>query len=70
MPLEQAAQAAVLDTPDTRCWATLPSKVAIQRLRVKAGRHQVRLQARGVTKTQTVDVAPGGWAFVDMTTLR
>jgi hypothetical protein len=68
--LATTATLAVLDTPDTRCWSTLPSKVAIQRLRVPAGRHQVRLQARGVTKTQTVDVAPGGWAFVDMTTLR
>ena len=68
--LATTATLAVLDTPDTRCWATLPSRIAIARLRVPAGRHEVRLHARGVTKVTTVDVRPGGWAFVNHMALR
>ena len=68
--LATTATLTVLDTPDTRCWATLPSRIAIARMRVPAGRHVIRLHARGVTKTQTVDVRRGGWAFVNLMALR
>jgi uncharacterized protein len=68
--LATTATLAVFDTPDTRCWATLPSRIAVARVRVPAGQHEVRLSARGVTKTARVNVARGGWAFVNMTSLR
>jgi hypothetical protein len=68
--LATTATLAVLDTPDTRCWSTLPSRIAVARIRVPAGRHRIRLHARGVTKVQTVDVRPGGWAFVNHMALR
>ena len=50
----------VLDTPDTRCWSTLPARIAIARLRVQAGTHEVALSARGEVKRFSVDVAKGG----------
>ena len=68
--LATTATLSVADTPDTRGWSTLPARVAIARLRVPPGRHQIRLAARGVSKSYQVDVAPGGWAFVAMTALR
>jgi hypothetical protein len=52
------------DTPDTRSWSTLPARIAIGRVRVKAGTHFVDLVARGVRKRQKVELAPGGWAVV------
>ncbi|EYF00764.1 hypothetical protein [Chondromyces apiculatus] len=58
------------DTPDTRAWTTLPARIAISRLRVPAGRHEIVLSARGVQKRTRVDLAPGGWAFVPMMALR
>ncbi len=36
-----------LDTPDTRAWATLPARIALARLRVPAGEHEITLGARG-----------------------
>ncbi|MDD9945839.1 MAG: hypothetical protein OXU20_32645 [Myxococcales bacterium] len=58
------------DTPDTRSWATLPARIAIARVRVPAGEHKVGLMARGASKTETVNVQPGGWAAVVLTSLR
>ncbi|MBX3128095.1 MAG: hypothetical protein KF718_15330 [Polyangiaceae bacterium] len=57
------------DTPDTRCWATLPARIAFGRVRVAPGAHTIELQARGVTKRQTVRVTPGGFAVVALTVL-
>src|SRR6185503_833432 len=68
--LATTATLTVLDTPDTRCWSTLPSRIAIARLRVPAGAHVIRLSARGETKTYRVNLAKGGWGFVGMTALR
>jgi hypothetical protein len=59
-----------LDTPDTRSWETLPARVAVARVRVPAGHHQVRLDARGVIRTAAVDVDKGGWAVVSLMGLR
>jgi hypothetical protein len=57
------------DTPDTRSWSTLPARIAIGRVRVKAGTHYVDLVARGVRKRQKVTLQPGGWATVAHTVL-
>jgi uncharacterized protein len=59
-----------LDTPDTRSWETLPARVAIARVRVPAGRHAIRLEARGVRRDVTVDVDKGGWKAVSLMALR
>jgi hypothetical protein len=60
----------VLDTPDTRSWETLPARVAIARVRVPAGKHAVRLSARGSDRSVDVDVDKGGWAVVSLMSLR
>lgn len=59
-----------LDTPDTRSWETLPARVAIGRARVAPGRHTVAAAARGVTRTQLIEVTRGGWAAVSLQALR
>jgi hypothetical protein len=59
-----------LDTPDTRSWETLPSRVAIARVKVKAGTHAVKVDARGVIRTQNIEVPKGGWALVSLMALR
>lgn len=58
------------DTPDTRSWATLPAQIALGRIRVKPGKHQVELHARGEVLRTTVNVEPGGFAAVGLTVLR
>jgi hypothetical protein len=57
------------DTPDTRSWATLPARIAFGRVRVHPGRHEIALTAASGRKHQTVTVAPGGWAVVNLTAL-
>jgi hypothetical protein len=64
------ATLAALDTPDTRSWETLPARVAIARVRVPAGRHAVRIDARGYVRTAEVEVERGGWALVSAMGLR
>jgi uncharacterized protein len=64
------ATLAALDTPDTRSWETLPARVAIARVRVPAGKHAVRLEARGTVRTVDLDVEKGGWAVVSLMALR
>jgi uncharacterized protein len=59
-----------LDTPDTRSWETLPARVAIGRVRIAPGKHTVIATARGVTRTQAIDVKQGGWAAVSLQALR
>ncbi len=68
--LAATATLAFLDTPDTRSWVTLPSNVAIARLRVKPGSHKVLIRARGWEKRYDIKTAAGGWGFVTMTSLR
>lgn len=57
------------DTPDTRCWATLPARIAFGRVRVKPGRHVVILGARSLRKRQEIIVKPGGFQVVSFTAL-
>lgn len=64
----QAALSAA-DTPDTRCWATLPARVAFARARVPAGRHKLRVAAQGASREVDVDVPAGGWVVVNLTEL-
>lgn len=59
-----------LDTPDTRSWETLPARVGVARIRVPAGRHTIRLEARGVSRTQIIDIPKGGWKVVSLMALR
>ena len=70
--LSLGAQATLtaLDTPDTRSWETLPARVAVARMRVKAGPHPFRLDARGVLRESVVDVPKHGWAVVSLMALR
>jgi hypothetical protein len=64
----QATMTAV-DTPDTRSWSTLPARIAVARMRVPPGRHEVRVRVRGVEKRQQLDVPARGWAVVPLTVL-
>ncbi|MDP9150008.1 MAG: hypothetical protein M3O36_08730 [Myxococcota bacterium] len=59
-----------LDTPDTRSWETLPARIAIARVRVPAGKHAVRIEARGVSRNVEVDLVSGGWAVTSLMALR
>jgi tetratricopeptide (TPR) repeat protein len=68
--LATSATMAAADTPDTRSWATLPARVAIARLRLRPGRRRVRVYARGRTRSYDVDLKPGGWSFIVMSSLR
>lgn len=68
--LATSATLTAADTPDTRSWSTLPSNVAITRLRLQPGQHTVQLRVRGVMKEYRVDTRPGDWQAVVMTALR
>jgi len=70
LSLGTQATLTALDTPDTRSWETLPARVAIARVRVPAGKHTVRVDARGVIRTADVEVQTGGWAVVSLMALR
>jgi hypothetical protein len=70
LSLGTQATLTVLDTPDTRSWETLPARVAIARVRVPAGKHTIRIDARGVIRTAQVDVDKGGWSVVSLMGLR
>jgi hypothetical protein len=70
LSLGTQATLTAVDTPDTRSWSTLPARIAIGRVRLPAGKHYIDLQARGVRRRRTVDIAPGGWAVLNMTVLR
>ncbi|AKU92942.1 hypothetical protein [Vulgatibacter incomptus] len=63
-----------LDKPDTRSWSTLPARVQLTRIAVEPGTHEVELEVRGmgvpVRVYRTVEVAQGGLAVIDLTTLR
>lgn len=67
--LATTATMAAFDTPDTRCWSTLPARIAIARLRVPAGKHQIQLGARGQSKQIEVTLDRGGWALVPLMVL-
>ena len=58
------------DVPDTRSWGTLPARIAIARLVLEPGKHEVQVSVSGSVRKQTVELAPGGWAVVGVTNLR
>jgi hypothetical protein len=70
LSLGTQATLTAVDTPDTRSWSTLPARIAIGRVRLPAGKHYVDLEVRGVRRRRTVNLAPGGWAVLNMTVLR
>lgn len=59
-----------LDTPDTRSWETLPARIAVARMRLPPGRHQVVIDARGWSRTQDVVIEKNGWQVVSLMALR
>jgi uncharacterized protein len=59
-----------LDRPDTRSWETLPARVAVARLRLPKGRHDLSLQARGATRTTALQIRAGGCQVVSLFALR
>ncbi len=70
LSLATQATLTAADTPDTRSWATLPGRIALSRVRVKPGKHQVELSARGEVLRKTVEIRPGGYAAISLTVLR
>lgn len=64
----QAALAAG-DKPDTRSWATLPARIAVARLRLPPGSHQIDVNVGGRVYTSQITVADGQWAVIDVTDL-
>jgi hypothetical protein len=65
----QAALVAA-DTPDTRSWETLPARVAIGRVRLPAGTHQVFVAANGKQLKKPVTLDAKGFATTTLTVLR
>jgi hypothetical protein len=63
-----------LDRPDTRSWTTLPARIYVARATVPAGKHEIVVTVRGPggweRRRAQVNVAAGGFAVVDVTTLR
>ena len=64
------AALAAADTPDTRSWETLPARIAVARIAVPPGAHQVTLAARGRARTKRVVVREKGWQAATMFSLR
>lgn len=58
------------DVPDTRSWATLPARIALARVALAPGQHQVQVVASQSEKKITIDAKPGGWSVVSVTILR
>lgn len=62
------------DTPDTRSWVTLPSRIFITRAEVPVGTHQISIAFEGnrgqSVITKTVDVAEGGIVVIPVTSMR
>ena len=62
------------DTPDTRSWTTLPSRVYVTRMEVPAGDHEVTVVFSGKGSPQvekkTVSVPAGGFAVVSSCSMR
>ena len=58
------------DTPDTRSWVTLPSRIFVARTRVAPGRHTLNVRMGGFNRAAAVDVAPGGFAVLNFSDYR
>jgi hypothetical protein len=69
LSLGTQATLTALDTPDTRSWEMLPARMAFSRVRVAPGKHWVDLEARGTRRRVEVNLKPGGFRVVNLTTL-
>lgn len=58
------------DIPDTRSWATLPARIALSRVALAPGKHEVEVVVGSSRKKQTVELEPGGYAVLVVTQLR
>lgn len=58
------------DVPDTRSWSTLPGRVALARLELPPGVHEIELAASGARRTARVELGEGDWAAIVLTVLR
>lgn len=62
------------DTPDTRSWVTLPSRISLSRAQVPAGTHTVKVtfEGKGTSHviTKTVEVAEGGYVVIPVASMR
>ncbi len=47
---------AAADTPDTRSWTMLPAHIAISRVKLESGTHDVALQVRGATDQKSIEI--------------
>jgi hypothetical protein len=70
LSLGTQATLTAMDTPDTRSWETLPARVAIGRLRVPPGKHDVVITVGGRGIRRPVDIAPNGFAVATLTVLQ
>jgi hypothetical protein len=64
-----------LDKPDTRSWTLMPNQVNIARVRLPPGKHTVSVWLQSSSGAQErrdleVELAAGGFAVVDVTSLR
>lgn len=63
-----------LDKPDTRSWSTLPAQVSLARVEVPAGTSEVEFELWGrgapLRVRREINVSEGGFAVVDLTTMR
>lgn len=58
------------DVPDTRSWSTLPARIAIGRVQLPPGPHEVEVSASSATRRVPINLEPGGWTVVSLTELR
>lgn len=69
LSLGTQATLTAVDTPDTRSWETLPARVAVGRMRVPAGKHDVNVAVGRGRIVRKVDVPAGGWNVTTLTVL-
>lgn len=58
------------DTPDTRCWTTLPAYIRLSRTKLPRGMHAAEVNISGRTQRQTVAVWPDRLNVVNFSRLR
>lgn len=62
------------DTPDTRSWVTLPSRVYFSRTELQAGRHDVEIVFEGsagrTVIDRTIEVPAGGFVVLPLASMR
>ena len=70
LSLGTQATLTAVDTPDTRSWETLPARIAVGRLRVPAGKHDVVVAVGRTRVTRRVEVSANGWNVTTLTVLQ